>query len=115
MPRGSKPGEHRGGRKPGTPNKATRDIRELAQVHSAEAVKELAKLAGLVKGTKGAESEQARIAALKELLDRGHGKATQAVDLNVQQRDIEPCRTLSWSGSRRGESLTRANQTTKPN
>jgi hypothetical protein len=89
MPRGSKPGEHRGGRKPGTPNKATRDIRELAQVHSTEAVKELAKLAGLVKGTKGAESEPARIAALKELLDRGHGKATQAVDLNVQQRDIE--------------------------
>jgi hypothetical protein len=83
MPRGSRPGEHRGGRKPGTPNKATRDIRELAQVHSTEAVKELAKLAGLVKGTKGAESDQARIAALKELLDRGHGKATQAVDLNV--------------------------------
>ena len=58
-------------------------------MHSTEAVKELAKLAGLVKGTKGAESEQARIAALKEVLDRGHGKATQAVDLNVAQRDIE--------------------------
>ena len=105
MPRGSKPGEHRGGRKPGTPNKATRDIRELAQVHSTEAVQELAKLAGLVKGTKGAESEQARIAALKEVLDRGHGKATQAVDLNVQQRTHrDPVRTLNWSGSRQVES-----------
>src|SRR5262245_27022520 len=63
MPRGSKPGEHRGGRKPGTPNNATRDIRELAQVDSVEAVHELATLAGLVKGIRGAESEQARIAA----------------------------------------------------
>lgn len=27
--RGSKPGEHRGGRKPGTPNKATKEWREL--------------------------------------------------------------------------------------
>jgi hypothetical protein len=29
MPRGSKPGERRGGRKPGTPNKITREKREL--------------------------------------------------------------------------------------
>jgi hypothetical protein len=28
MPRGSKPGERRGGRKKGTPNKITRDVRE---------------------------------------------------------------------------------------
>lgn len=28
MPRGSKPGERRGGRQKGTPNKATRDIRQ---------------------------------------------------------------------------------------
>jgi len=29
MPRGSKPGEHRGGRKPGTPNKHTTEIQQL--------------------------------------------------------------------------------------
>ena len=29
MPRGSKPGEHRGGRKPGTPNKHTMEIQQL--------------------------------------------------------------------------------------
>jgi ABC-type phosphate transport system substrate-binding protein len=115
MPRGSRPGEHRGGRKPGTPNKATRDIRELAQVHSTEAVKELAKLAGLVKGTKGAESDQARIAALKELLDRGHGKATQAVDLNLQQPDIDSLTDAELARIAAGGIVTRANETTKAN
>ena len=30
MPRGSKPGEHRGGRKPGTPNKRTTELAEAA-------------------------------------------------------------------------------------
>jgi hypothetical protein len=113
MPRGSKPGEHRGGRKPGTPNKATRDIRELAQVYTTEAVQELAKLAGLVKGTKGAESEQARIAALKEVLDRGHGKATQAVDLNVPPVPIE--RMTDAELERRIREADWASQPTKAN
>jgi hypothetical protein len=31
MPRGSKPGEHRGGRKPGTPNKRTTELVEVAK------------------------------------------------------------------------------------
>src|SRR3990167_11399973 len=31
MPRGSKPGEHRGGRTAGTPNKVTKEIREVTQ------------------------------------------------------------------------------------
>lgn len=31
MPRGSKPGERRGGRKRGTPNKVTQEIREVTQ------------------------------------------------------------------------------------
>ena len=65
------------------PNKATRDIKALAQVYTAKAIEELAKLAGMVEGEPKADSEQARIAALKELLDRGHGKATQAVDLDL--------------------------------
>jgi hypothetical protein len=113
MPRGSRPGEHRGGRKPGIPNKATRDIRELAQVYTTEAVQELAKLAGLVKGTKGAESEQARIAALKEVLDRGHGKATQAVDLNVPPVPVE--RMTDAELERRIREADWAGQPTKAN
>ena len=32
MPRGSKPGERRGGRKPGTPNKITKGVREALTV-----------------------------------------------------------------------------------
>jgi hypothetical protein len=115
MPRGSKPGEHRGGRKPGTPNKATRDIRELAQVHSTASVQELAKLAGVVKGVKGAESEQARIAALKELLDRGHGKATQAVDLNVTPVNVESLTDAELEHIVAGGIVTRAHQPTKTN
>ena len=69
--RGSKPGERRGGRKVGTPNKATADIRALAQLHCADAMTELARLATR------AESEAARVAAIKELFDRGFGKSKQ--------------------------------------
>lgn len=71
--RGSKPGERRGGRKAGTPNKATADVKALAAPYSAAAVKELARLAT------GAESEAARVSAIKELLDRAFGKSPQAV------------------------------------
>ena len=59
------------GRKPGVPNKATAEIKALAQVHASVAIKELARLAV------GAESEAARVAAIKELLDRGYGKSSQ--------------------------------------
>lgn len=60
-----------GGRQAGTPNKATAEVKALAQKHAPAALKELARLA-----TK-AESEAARVAAIKELLDRGYGKAAQ--------------------------------------
>ena len=73
MPRG---GRRAGtGRPVGALNKATADIRALAQQYTDEAIKELARLATQ------AESEQARVAAIKELLDRGYGKSTQAVDV----------------------------------
>lgn len=68
---GSKPGERRGGRQKGTPNKVTREIKALAQKHGPAAIERLAQLAV------SAESETAQIAAIKELLDRGYGKATQ--------------------------------------
>ena len=71
---GARPGA---GRKPGVPNKVTADIKALAQVHAPVAISELARLAV------EAQSEPARVAAIKELLDRGFGKATQAVDLNA--------------------------------
>lgn len=73
MPRGSRPGERRGGRQPGTPNKATASIRALAQEHTGEAIEKLVYL------MRHAESEAARIAAIKELLDRAHGRPTQPI------------------------------------
>lgn len=74
MPRGSKPGERRGGRQKGTPNKATADIKALASVYSRDAVGTLAAIM--------ADAEKppaARVMAAKELLDRAHGKAPQAI------------------------------------
>jgi hypothetical protein len=56
---GSKPGERRGGRKAGVPNKATAEIRALARGHGPDAIRELARLA------KEARSEQARISRLQ--------------------------------------------------
>ncbi len=69
MPRGSRPGEHRGGRKAGTPNHATAEVKALARQHGPAAITELARLSS------EAESEQARVAAIKELLDRAYGKS----------------------------------------
>lgn len=66
-------GRKTGGRKKGTPNKATADIKALAQVYTNEAVEELAVI------MRGSDSDAARVAAIKELLDRGHGKVPQAV------------------------------------
>lgn len=70
MPKGAK----FGGRKAGTPNKATREIKELAQSYAPASMKELARLA------KAAESETARVAAIKEIFDRAYGKAPQAIE-----------------------------------
>lgn len=66
-------GRKTGGRAKGVPNKATADIKALAQVHALTAITELARLAT------AAESEQARVSAIKELLDRGFGKSKQAL------------------------------------
>jgi hypothetical protein len=73
-PKGTRPP---GGSRKGKPNRATADVKALAQKHTAEAIKELARLATQ------AESEPARVAAIKELLDRGHGKARQTMDVET--------------------------------
>lgn len=58
---------------PGGRPRVLGSLRELARARAAEAIQELARLA--VHG----KSETARIAAIKELLDRGLGKPTQFV------------------------------------
>lgn len=66
-------GRKTGGRAKGTPNKATADVKALAQKHGPSAIKELARL--MVK----AESEAARVAACNAILDRAYGKSKQPV------------------------------------
>lgn len=66
-------GAKTGGRKKGSVNKATAEVKELARRYTEDAVRELARL------MMEAESEQARVSAIKEMLDRGHGKATQII------------------------------------
>lgn len=75
--RGSKPGERRGGRKKGTPNKATAAIKEIAGKYTEQAVNTLVSILAGGEGIPAA----AQVAAAKEILDRAHGKPTQAVDV----------------------------------
>ncbi|MCY1285671.1 hypothetical protein D9M69_491140 [compost metagenome] len=63
-----------GGRRKGTPNKATVDVKALAQQYSEEAVKSLVEIM-----RDGDAPHAARVAAAKDILDRGHGKATQPI------------------------------------
>lgn len=70
--RGSKPGERRGGRKPGEPNKATKTLKELAREYTDDALKALVDAVRNETGT-------ARIQAANAILDRGYGKPSQVL------------------------------------
>lgn len=78
-----------GGRKPGVPNKVTADIKALAQSHGPYAIE---KLVGILDSD---APPAALVAAARELLDRGYGKATQPISgddskppISVLQRTI---------------------------
>jgi hypothetical protein len=58
---------------PGGRPRIVGELRDLARAHAPAAIQELARLA------LKAKSETARIAAIRELLDRGFGKPTQFV------------------------------------
>lgn len=66
-------GRKTGGRKPGSRNKATAEVKELARNYAPEA------FASLVQIAKSGSSEAARVAAIREILDRAYGKAPQAI------------------------------------
>jgi hypothetical protein len=78
MPRGSAPGVRRGGRQKGTRNKITHDVRILARDYGPAVIVKLAEMAGLTRRP-GIANAAVRVAAMRELLDRGYGKATQIV------------------------------------
>jgi len=68
------------GRPKGALNKHTADIKRLAQQYGPRAIIALAELAGLKQNDLLPQpSEWARVAAIKELLDRGFGKANQVL------------------------------------
>lgn len=62
-----------GGRVAGTPNKATAELKELARKYTGEA------LEALVNVIRSTDSDAARVAAIREIFDRGYGKATQLI------------------------------------
>jgi hypothetical protein len=82
------------GRPKGSLNKATADIKALARVHAPVAMKELARLAV------SSESDAARVAAIKELFDRGFGKATQPIagdpDMPALNIGAAPDAVVAW-------------------
>jgi hypothetical protein len=72
---GRRPGS---GRKKGSLNKVTSDLMSLAQPYSARAVEVLVHL------MEHSKSDTARVMAADKLLDRGHGKPTQALNVKAQ-------------------------------
>ena len=70
-------GRKTGGRRNGTPNKATAAVKELAGQYGAEAVETLVRL------MREGQNEQIQRAAAEALLDRGYGRPTQQVNADV--------------------------------
>jgi hypothetical protein len=93
-----------GGRQPGTLNKVTADVRELAGQYGPAALAELARL------STNADSEQARVSACKEILDRAYGKSTQIMEINdnaIKEEidDLELAKRLAFILSRADKKL----------
>lgn len=86
--RGSKPGERRGGRQKGTPNKATASIRDVAREYTTQAVDALVSVLAGGEGIPAA----AQVAAAKEILDRGYGRASTVL---AGDEDGGPMRLVS--------------------
>src|ERR1041385_1522527 len=70
---------------PGGRPKEVAEVRELARQHTIPAINTLA---AIMEDEKAPET--ARIAAAKELLDRGYGRASQAVSLTDENDDAIP-------------------------
>ena len=91
--RGSKPGERRGGRVKGVPNKATASLKEIARQYTTEAVEALV---AVLRDETGA----AKVAAAREILDRGYGKASQVLSGDEDGNPIKIAHTIRLVGVR---------------
>jgi hypothetical protein len=82
-----------GGRKKGTPNKATVEVRSLAQDYGPDALKELHRL------SREAASEAARVSACNAILERAYGKAPTSapivIDLPKTETAANVCEAMS--------------------
>ena len=62
---------------PGGRPKVLGELQQIARLHAPDAIAELARL------SLKAKSETARIAAIRELLDRGYGRARQSMEIGT--------------------------------
>lgn len=67
---------------PGGRPRVLAELQELARQHAPAAIDELGRLA------RKAKNENARIAAIRELLDRGYGRARQTMEVSLPEKDI---------------------------
>ena len=86
MPKGGK--REGAGRPKGVQNKATRPLKEIARQHSEAAIQTLVSILAGGEGVPAA----AQVAAAKELLDRGYGKASTVLS---GDEDGGPVRTVT--------------------
>jgi hypothetical protein len=86
-------GKKTGGRVAGTPNKATADVKAVAGQYSAEA------LSILIDVARTSESDAAKVSAIKEILDRAHGKSPQAIIGSDTDAPIKTIMEIVWAGS----------------
>ena len=66
-----------GGRQKGYVHPERESVRHLARQYGPAVIKRLAEMAGVVDGFPPAQSEVSQVAAMRELLDRGFGRAVQ--------------------------------------
>jgi hypothetical protein len=66
---------------PGGRPRVLGEVQDLARLHAPSIIVELARLA------LKAKSETARIAAIRELLDRGYGRSRQAMEISAPAGD----------------------------
>ena len=80
-----------GGRKKGVPNKATAEVKALAQEYGSEMI------AALYDLTKS-EDERIKLAAIGMMLERGYGRAAQAVTMttDVGENFVQTLKALQY-------------------
>jgi hypothetical protein len=83
-------GRKTGGRSAGTPNKASLPLKTVAQEYGPRVIEKLWAIC-----EKG-ESDQAKINAARELLDRGYGKPAQPVSGDGDGEPITVIHCVQW-------------------